>query len=161
MHRPETTPANPAAAPLAAPAEHQPLSPDRLELFTRRGHLSWLRSRIRFIGSEWVEMENDCRAELAGPDGALSSAAVFGMVDSVCGMALWTRRGIAGHQVTIDLRVDFMRPAPIDRTLIVRAWCTAISGQIAYMGACGYDEDPADPVCTAAASFMMFDRTHP
>lgn len=139
-------------------AEPVRVSPDRLDAFTRRGHLAWLGGRIHDIGPDWVEMANDCGAELAGDDGMMSSAAVFGMIDSACGMALWVRRGITGHQVTIDLRVDFIRPVPVDRTLIVRTWCTAISGRIAYLSASGYHDDPADPVCTAAASFMTFDR---
>ena len=97
------------------------------------------------------------RPELVGdPDtGVFAGGVVTALLDFACGwatiMALKTPTSIA----TLDLRIDYMRPARPGRDLLASAHCYKMTHSVAFLRGLAYDEDPADPVAAAQAAFML------
>ena len=55
---------------------------------------------------------------------------------------------------TLDLRIDYMKPATPREDLMVMAECYKITRNIAFVRAYAYQDDIEDPVATSVAAFM-------
>lgn len=100
------------------------------------------------------------RADLVGdPEtGVLSGGVVTTLLDHVCGLAVSSKLldgGAVGPIATLDLRIDYMRPAEPGRELRARAHCYKLTHSIAFVRAEAFDGDEADPVATAQAAFAL------
>jgi len=56
--------------------------------------------------------------------------------------------------VTLDLRVDYLRPAVPERTVIGRGECYRLTRSIAFVRGIAHDGDPNDPVAHVAGTFI-------
>ena len=92
------------------------------------------------------------------PDtGVLHGGVITAVLDNASGMAV-RREGLppeARAIATLDLRIDYMRPARPREDLIVQADCTRMTRSIAFVRAVAHDGDPDDPVATSTATFML------
>jgi uncharacterized protein (TIGR00369 family) len=100
------------------------------------------------------------RADLVGdPEtGVLAGGVVTTLLDHVCGMAVSSKlidQGVFGPIATLDLRIDYMRPAEPGRELFARAHCYKLTHSIGFVRASAFDGDEADPVATAQAAFAL------
>ena len=97
------------------------------------------------------------RAELVGePDnGILAGGAVTTLLDHVCGQAVWAALDEFMAIVTLDLRIDYTRPAKPGLDLFGHAHCYKLTRSVAFVRASAYESDPNDPVATAQAAFML------
>ena len=97
------------------------------------------------------------RAELVGePDtGVLAGGVVTTLLDMACGWASLAALKVPTSIATLDLRIDYMRPAEPGRDLLATAHCYKLTRSIAFVRAVAYDQDPSDPVAAAQAAFML------
>lgn len=58
-------------------------------------------------------------------------------------------------QATLDLRVDYLRPATPGKTVIGRGECYRITRAIGFVRGQAHDGDPADPLAHVAGTFMF------
>ncbi len=56
---------------------------------------------------------------------------------------------------TLDLSIDYMRPANPGETVIATAHCYKTTHHIAFVRAVAHDGDPDDPVAMSQATFMI------
>ena len=128
------------------------------QAFGGAGHAQWLGIRVHARTDQWLELAMDWREDLVGDPatGVLASGPVAALMDSCAGAVVWLIKGMPS--VTIDLRVDYMRPATPGATVIARCECYRVAREIAFVRGFGYDGDPEDPLCQIAASFMRADR---
>ena len=107
-------------------------------------------------GADWVELSIPYRAELVGmPDsGVLASGPIISLMDMATSLAVWMKLGRFRPQATLDLRVDYLRPAVPGRTVIGRGTCYRITQSVAFVRGIAHDGDPEDPVANVTGTFM-------
>ncbi len=128
------------------------------QAFGGAGHAKWLGIRVHARTETWLELAMDWRADLVGDPatGVLSSGPVVSLMDSCAGAVVWLTKNMPA--VTIDLRVDYLRPARPGSTIIARCECYRVAREIAFVRGFGYETDPDDPLCQVAGSFMRSER---
>lgn len=85
----------------------------------------------------------------------LHGGVVTALLDHACGMAAFAGMGAKHANATLDLRLDYMRPAEPDRDVMAEAKCVKVAGLFAFVSAIAHDGDPDDPVARANAAFMV------
>lgn len=122
-----------------------------------RGHGG--RLGIAFVGhgADWCEMALPWREDLVGDParGVLASGPILTLMDMATSAAIWIKRGAFVPQATLDLRVDYLRPAARGRTVIGRGECYRITRAIGFVRGQAHDGDPADPIAHVAGTFMF------
>ena len=95
-------------------------------------------------------------ALVGDPDsGVIHGGVVTTLLDNACGLAAMTHPDLKGMVATLDLRVDYMRPARPGKTLWAECECYRITRSVAFCRGVAYDEASDDPVATASGAFMI------
>ncbi|MFN4020502.1 MAG: PaaI family thioesterase [Erythrobacter sp.] len=124
--------------------------------FFRHGHTAWLGLRFTDQGDDWVELELPWRADLVGDSGSgvLASGPIISLMDMASGMAIWQTSRTFNPVATLDLRVDYQRPARAGASVRGRVECYRRTRSAAFVRGIAHDGDPADPVAHVAGVFM-------
>lgn len=77
------------------------------------------------------------------------------LADSCCGLAVGASLDKPVTYATLDLRMDYLRPASPARPLHCEAHCHLRTRSIAFVRAEAWQDDPQQPVAMAQATFMM------
>jgi uncharacterized protein (TIGR00369 family) len=131
-------------------------------MMTRHGHGGWLGMKYHAHGTGWLELALPWREDLVGDpaSGVLASGPIISLMDNATSMSVSTLTGQFTPQVTLDLRVDYMRAAVPGQTVIGRGECYKLTRKIAFIRGIAHDGDPADPVAHVAGTFMATDGTY-
>ncbi len=102
------------------------------------------------------------QAELVGdPErGILHGGAITALLDGACGASVFMKMAQKSAIATLDLRIDYLRPATPGRDVIARAECYRLTRSIAFVRAFAF-HDEGDPIAAAAASFMLATKGDP
>jgi uncharacterized protein (TIGR00369 family) len=97
------------------------------------------------------------REDLVGdPDtGVIAGGVVTTLLDHVCGLSIMSGAGERLPTATLDLRIDYMRAAKPRAGVTAEAHCYKVTRTIAFVRAQAWDDDPADPIATAQAAFVL------
>jgi len=87
--------------------------------------------------------------------GTLHGGVVTALLDHACGMAAFAGFGAKDTPATLDLRIDYLRPAKPGLDITAEASCLKSHGLVAFVRATAHDGDPDDPVAIAQAAFMI------
>ena len=120
-------------------------------------HIQLLDMRVLRADREAAIMLLPWRDELVGnPEtGVMHGGAVTTLIDSVGGLAVLARMDKPGPIATLDLRIDYLKPATPGEDLIARATIFRMSRQIAFTRIAAWHEHEHDPVAAAQATFML------
>ena len=123
------------------------------------GHGGALGIDYQAHGPDWVELGLPYREQLIGvaETGVIASGPIISLMDMALSMAIWMKLGRFRHQATLDMRVDYLRPATPGRKIIGRGECYGIKRSVAFVRGLAHDGDPADPVAHVSATFMFTD----
>ena len=107
-------------------------------------------------GADWAELALPYDARLVGDpaSGVLASGPVLALMDMASSVAVWLRVGSFQPHATLDLRIDYLRPAAPGRTVIGRGECYRVTRSIAFVRGQAHDGDPDDPIAHVAGTFM-------
>ena len=87
--------------------------------------------------------------------GVLHGGVITTALDSACGMAVIAALGQRMTIATLDLRIDYLKPAQAGAAVTAAAHCYKVTRNICFVRALAYHEDRADPIANCAASFMI------
>lgn len=129
-------------------------------MMASHGHGGHLGIRYRAHGESWVELELPYAPELVGDiaSGVIASGPIISMMDNATNLAVWTALGKLRPQVTLDLRVDYMRPATPGKTVIGRGECYKTTRSMAFVRGVAHDGDIDDPVAHVAGTFIRIEN---
>lgn len=119
-------------------------------------HGSRLGVGYRAHGPDWAELDLHYREDMIGDpaSGVLASGPILALMDMATATAVWLRAGAFVPQATLDLRIDYLRPATPGRTVIGRGECYRLTRSIAFVRGQAHDGDPSDPLAHVAGTFM-------
>jgi uncharacterized protein (TIGR00369 family) len=132
---------------------------DMIQFVVSRGHCRLLGMKFEDLGDGWAELSLPYRPELAGDveTGIMASGPIFTLMDMAAGMSIFAARKTFAPHVTLDLRVDYPRPATPGKTVFGRAECYRLTKKVAFVRGLAHDGDPEKPVAHIAGTFMFVD----
>ena len=120
-------------------------------------HNKALGLKVVAVARGLASMRLDWREELVGnPETrVLAGGPLTAMLDGCCGMAVATMLKEPMPFATLDLRIDYAKPAAPGKPVIAEAECYRITRSVAFTRAFAHQGDPKDPVAAAAGTFML------
>ena len=97
------------------------------------------------------------RPELVGDPsrGVLHGGVVTTLIDATAGAAVYTSIPEGTSLATLDMRIDYLKPAEPHKRLYASADLYRLTRRIAFVRASAYQDEPGNQVAHCAASFMI------
>jgi uncharacterized protein (TIGR00369 family) len=108
-------------------------------------------------GEAWMKLPYAARLAGDAEDGVLHGGAITTLMDAACGMAVMIKLGVDAPIATVDLRIDYLKPATAHKDVIAHAHCFKATRSIAFVRGFAYHDDPEDPIAAVAATFIRKD----
>jgi uncharacterized protein (TIGR00369 family) len=123
----------------------------------RAGHSGALGISYVDHGEDWVELSLPYDENLIGmpESGIIASGPIVSLMDMATSLAIWVRLGKFRHQATLDLRVDYLRPARPGHAIVGRGICYGITRSVGFVRGLAHDGDPQDLVASVTGTFMF------
>jgi uncharacterized protein (TIGR00369 family) len=128
-----------------------------INFMSKSGHNAALGIVYHHHGPDWCELKlpYDPRLASNAQTGIMASGPIITLMDMVTSMALWFKAGKFQPQATLDLRVDYLRPARPCNAIIGRGECYALTKSIGFVRGVAHDGDADKPVAHVAGTFML------
>src|SRR6266704_2243283 len=119
------------------------------------GHISGLQLDRAAPGEAWSSLPY--RPVFVGDTGTgvLHGGSVTAMLDESCGMAVQLALDGTRAIATLDLRIDYQKPATPGLDIRAHSFCHRVTRSIAFVRSTAYQDSEDDPVATATACFMI------
>ena len=120
-------------------------------------HNQVLGLRVAQAGEDTTSLVLPYSPELVGnPEtGVLAGGPVTSLIDAACGGAVLMKVGRSVRIATLDLRIDYLRPARPGQDLVAHAHCYKLTRSVAFVRALAHQGDESDPVASAQGTFVV------
>ena len=86
--------------------------------------------------------------------GVLHGGVITTLIDSSCGLAVFAALPQYEMIATLDLRIDYLRPATPHLDVYCKAECYRLSHHVAFVRATAYQDDSSQPLAYSVGTFM-------
>lgn len=129
----------------------------RDELIDAIPHAAALGMKVVRVAAGDATLKLDYRREFVGDParGVVFGGVITTLMDQALGLAVSCSLEHLRPIATLDLRIDYLRPADPGRTLFARAECYKVTRHVAFARGVAYDSAEDDPFATSLATFML------
>lgn len=119
-------------------------------------HSKDLGMEVIAVGTDRVHMRLAPQPWFLSDDSAeeVCSSVLYSLADSAAGLAVFAVTRELSPIATLDLHMDYLRPADISRNLFTTACCRHLSDEVAFIYCEIFSEGEEQPVATGSATFM-------
>lgn len=93
--------------------------------------------------------------------GLIHTGIITTLVDTISGLAVLAGSGAFEPIATLDLRMDYLRPAVPDKDLYCHAACYRLTRSIAFVRASAWQDNEQEPVAVSQSAFMRGSHAPP
>jgi uncharacterized protein (TIGR00369 family) len=128
-----------------------------INTLTKNGHNRLIGAQYHAHGDDWCELAIPYNPELVSDSatGILASGPIFTLMDMATSLSIWLKTGTIQPQATLDLRIDYLRPAKPGQTVIGHGECYHITRSIAFIRGHAHDGDPEKPIAHVAGTYFF------
>jgi uncharacterized protein (TIGR00369 family) len=120
-------------------------------------HNQALGIQVRELTATDVVFELPYDPRLVGnPDtGTLHGGVITALLDAASGAAVFAKLTELVPIATLDLRIDYLKPAEPGKSVIGKATCYKMTRNVAFTRAVAYHDDPDDAIAHSVGTFML------
>lgn len=138
--------------------QDQAFDPVRLiRMMSKNGHNKLIGTQYHAHGEGWCELALPYSEELVTDtdSGILASGPIFTLMDMATSLSIWLKTGIFQPQATLDLRIDYLRPAKPGQMVVGHGECYHVTRSIAFIRGHAHDGDPEKPIAHVAGTYFF------
>jgi len=87
--------------------------------------------------------------------GVVHGGVITGLLDQTAGGAVMGALREPIPIATLDLRIDYMKPATPGEAIIAECHCVKVTHEIAFVRGTAYHHDSSDPIALCTGSFIL------
>lgn len=113
--------------------------------------------QLHSVRPDWcvIRVPYDPRTVGNPESGVVHGGVITALLDSCYGLAIFVRMDKLRPMATLDLRIDYLKPATPGRDILGGAVCYKLGHELAFVRGTAYHDSPDDPIATSAAIFMF------
>ena len=137
---------------------HIEFDPARLiRTMAKNGHNLLIGTQYHAHGDGWCELAIPYSEALVTDttSGILASGPIFTLMDMATSLSIWLKTGVFQPQATLDLRIDYLRPARPGQMVVGHGECYHVTRSIAFIRGHAHDGDPAKPIAHVAGTYFF------
>ncbi len=83
------------------------------------------------------------------------SGVITALLDTLCGLVVMAGVPEGTPLATLDLRIDYLRPATPEKRIRASAECYKVTHSVAFVHGLAYNDDAADAIAHCTGTFML------